>query len=188
MFCPNCGKDNLPDCKYCASCGINLEAVSRAFYTSSVGFYTRFDTALNQLIARYSERVFKNAPTTALSRKRSDSWKLLGEGILTAPVDFVLFWIMLFIVLPLRLLTLLISTPFRLFKKLITEPFRQLMEKNNHPKALASINENQAAENKAKSEMSEWQIGSVISVVEHTTKNLPDYHPPMRSRDKKLND
>jgi hypothetical protein len=95
---------------------------------------------------------------------------------------------MLFIVLPLRWMTLLISTPFRLFKKLITEPFRQLMEKNNHPKALASINENQAAENKAKSEMSEWQIGSVISVVEHTTKNLPDYHPPMRSRDKKLND
>ncbi|HWP41789.1 MAG TPA: zinc ribbon domain-containing protein, partial [Blastocatellia bacterium] len=109
MFCPSCGKDNLPDCKYCASCGINLEPVSRALYTSSVGFFTRFDTALNQLVARYSERVFKNAPTTALSRKLSDSWKTLGQGLVTLPVDFVLFWIMLFVVLPFRLLTLVIS-------------------------------------------------------------------------------
>ena len=172
MFCPNCGKDNLPDCKFCASCGINLEAVSRAFYTSSVGFYTRFDTAINQLIARYSERVFKGAPTAALSRKLSDSWKTFGEGLLSVPVDFVLFWVMLFIVLPIRLLTLIISTPFRL-----------LMDKNNRPKALGSVNESQAAEDKAKSEMSKWQIGSVISVVEHTTKHLPDYSPPMQSRD-----
>ena len=188
MFCPSCGKDNLPDCKFCASCGINLEAVSRALYTSSVGFYTRFDTALNQLISRYSERVFRNSPNTALSRKLSDSWKVFGEGLLTIPVDFVLFWIMLFLVLPLRLLTLILSTPIRLLNRLITAPFKQLMEKNNRPKALPSINENQASEKKAKSEISEWRIDTVISAVEHTTKNLPDYPPPMRRREKQLDD
>jgi hypothetical protein len=152
-------------------------------YTSSVGLYTRFDTALNQLIARYSERVFKSAPTTALSRKQSDSWKVLGEGTLTVTLDFVLFWIMLFIVLPLRLLTLLISTPFNLFNLLITAPFRQLTEKSNRTKAPAAISGKKAADNESKVEMSEWQVGSVISVVEHTTEHLPDYRPPMRSRD-----
>ncbi|HET9530732.1 MAG TPA: zinc ribbon domain-containing protein [Blastocatellia bacterium] len=179
MFCPNCGKDNVPECKFCASCGINLEVVSRALYTSSVGFYTRFDTALNQLIARYSERVFDNAPASALSRRLSDSWKLLGEGFLTVSADFVLFWIMLFVVLPLRLLTLLVSTPFTL---LITAPFRQLMDKGNRPKALARVNENQDAEKKGTGEISEWRVDSAISVVEHTTEHLPDYRPSRRSR------
>src|SRR6185436_19604268 len=118
MFCPSCGKENPVECRFCASCGFNLEVVSRALYTSSVGLYTKFDTALNHLIARYSERVFKNAPTTALSRRLSDSWKVQGEGILTAPVDFALFWLMLFVFFPLRLLTILISTPFRLLTSL----------------------------------------------------------------------
>lgn len=181
MFCPRCGKENPLECKFCASCGFNLEAVSRALYTNSVGFYTRFDTALNQLIARYSERVFKNAPTTALSRKPSDAWKVLGGGILTAPVDFVLFWLMLFVIFPLRLLTLLVSTPFTLLTPMISAPFRQQVEKGNRPKALASIDEIESADNKAKREASEWRIGSAISIVEHTTEHLTDYHRPMRN-------
>src|SRR5436190_21986739 len=109
MFCPSCGKDNPVECKFCAACGFNLEVITRALYTNSVGLYPRFDTALNQLIARYAERVFKNAPTTALSQNLFDSWKVLGEGILTASVDFALFWLMLFVIFPLRLLTLFIS-------------------------------------------------------------------------------
>jgi hypothetical protein len=172
MFCPNCGKDNVPECKFCASCGTNLEVVTRALYTNSVGIYTRFDTALNQLIAHYSERVFKKAPTTALSRRLSDSWKLLGEGILTTPVDFILFWLMLFVVLPLRLLTLIVSTPFIL-----------LMERGNRPKSLPPQSENKAISNDAKSVPSEWTEGSVVSVMEHTTEHLPDYLPPRRGRD-----
>jgi hypothetical protein len=182
MFCPSCGRENPLECKFCASCGFNLEVVSRALYTKSVGFYTRFDTALNKLIARYSERVFRNAPTTALSRKLSDSWKVLGEGILTAPVDFALFWLMLFAIFPLRLLTLLISTPFRLLTS-SASPSGQQME-SNRPKAPASLEEGQSADNRRKSELSEWRIDSAISAVEHTTEHLSDYHGPMRSTGK----
>jgi len=181
MFCPSCGKENPVECRFCASCGFNLEVVSRALYTSSVGLYTKFDTALNQLIARYSERVFKNAPTTALSRRLSDSWKVLGEGILTAPVDFALFWLMLFVFFPLRLLTLLISTPFRILTSLASTPLRRQMEESKRPKALASIDEVQSADNNLKSEISEWRIDSAISAVEHTTEHLSDYNRPMRN-------
>ena len=181
MFCPSCGKENPVECRFCASCGFNLEVVSRALYTSSVGLYTKFDTALNQLIARYSERVFKNAPTTALSRRLSDSWKVLGGGILTAPVDFALFWLMLFVFFPLRLLTLLISTPFRILTSLASTPLRRQMEESKRPKALASIDEVQSADNNLKSEISEWRIDSAISAVEHTTEHLSDYNRPMRS-------
>src|ERR1044072_3865944 len=180
MFCPSCGKENPVECKFCASCGFNLELVSRALYTNSVGLYTRFDAALNQLIARYAARVFKNAPTTALSRKLSDSWKVLLEGILTAPVDFAIFWLMLFVIFPLRLLTLLISSPFRLLTSIVSAPFRRQMEESNRPKAVAAIKEIQSADNKRESELNKWRTDSPISVVEHTTEHLPDYHRPVR--------
>ncbi|HET8671845.1 MAG TPA: hypothetical protein VFM05_14850 [Candidatus Saccharimonadales bacterium] len=55
------------------------------------------------------------------------------------------------------------------------------MEESNRPKALASIEEVQSADNKRKGEVSEWRIDSAISVVEHTTEHLSDYHRPMRS-------
>lgn len=172
MFCPSCGKDNVPECKFCASCGTNLEVVTRALYTNSVGIYTRFDSALNQLIAHYSERVFKKAPTTALSRRLSDSWKVLGQGILTTPVDFILFWLMLFAVFPVRLLTLIFSTPFIL-----------LMQRSNRPKALPPENEKKEISSNSETVPREWTEGSVVSVMEHTTEHLPDYLPQRRSRD-----
>jgi hypothetical protein len=181
MFCPSCGKENPIEGKFCAACGFNLEVVSRALYTNSVGLYSRFDAALNQLISRYSERLFKNAPTTALSRKLSDSWKVLGEGLLTASVDFALFWLMLFVIFPLRFLTLFITTPFRLLTSVVSAPFRRRMGESNHPKALASIEEVQSADNKPRGEISEWRIDSPISVVEHTTERLSEYHRPVRS-------
>jgi hypothetical protein len=181
MFCPSCGKENPVECKFCASCGFNLEVVSRALYTNSVGLYTRFDTALNKLVTRYSERVFKNAPTTALSRKLSDSWKILGEGMLTAAADFALFWLMLFVIFPVRFLTLLISTPFRLLTSVVSTPFRRQMDESNRPTPPALIGKVQSADNKRRSEISEWRIDSPISVVEHTTEHLSDYHRPVRS-------
>ena len=172
MFCPNCGRDNPPECKFCVSCRTNLEVVSRALYTNSVGLLTRMDTALNQLIARYAERVFKGAPATALSRKVSDSWKILGEGFLACVTDFVVFWLMLFAVLPVRLLTLLISTPFRL-----------LIDRSSRPKALPAKSEGRTGGRLQKGEADEWSGGSAVSVVEHTTERLPNYRPPQPGRD-----
>jgi hypothetical protein len=55
------------------------------------------------------------------------------------------------------------------------------MEESNRPKALVAIEEVESADNNRKSEKSEWRIDSAISVVEHTTEHLPDYHRPMRN-------
>ena len=177
MFCPNCGKDNIPECKFCASCGTNLEVVTRALYRDSAGLFTRFDGALHQFIARYAERVFKRAPA-ADSRSLSDGWKVLGQGILTSGVDFLLFWLMLFAVFPLRLLLLLLSTPIRL-----------LTDMSNRPKALALprvrelLSEARDRGDADKVDVGRWQEGRVASVVEHTTEHLREYQPPARGRD-----
>lgn len=113
MFCPTCGKDNALELKFCASCGTNLEAVSHALTGSEDDFFTKMDSGIDQLVGRYSEHVFKNAPQTASERKVSGSWKLLGQAVLTSLVDMLLFFLM-WNLLPLRFLILVISTPFRL--------------------------------------------------------------------------
>ncbi len=69
MFCPTCGKDNSRGRKFCASCGTNLEAISKALSGSTGDFFTKIDAALDQFIARYSEHVFKDAPSNALDRR-----------------------------------------------------------------------------------------------------------------------
>jgi hypothetical protein len=180
MFCPNCGKDNIPECKFCASCGTNLDVVTRALYRDSAGLYRRFDGALHQFIASYAERVFKRAPS-ADSRSLSDSWKVLGQGLLTSGVDFILFWLMLFAVFPLRLLLLLLSTPVRL-----------LTDMSNRPTALAPrearkrMSGVRGRDDGDKVDVGQWPAGRVASVVEHTTEHLQDYHPPSRGRDEAM--
>ena len=177
MFCPSCGKDNIPEVKFCASCGMNLEVVTRALFQNSAGPYTRFDGALHKFIASYAERVFKRAPA-ADSRSLSDRWTVLGQGILTSGVDFILFWLMLFAVFPLRLLMLLLSTPVRL-----------LTDRGNRPKALAPAKslapppEARGPEYADKADLSRWQEGRVASVVEHTTEHLREYQPPAGGRE-----
>ena len=113
MFCPNCGRDNAKERKFCASCGTNLEAISQVLSGSRDDFFTKTDTALDQFIARYAEHVFKNAPSNATERKVGNSWQILGQAVLTSFVDMLLFSLM-WNILPLRFLILLISTPFRL--------------------------------------------------------------------------
>ena len=113
MFCPTCGKDNALELKFCASCGTNLEAVSQALSGREEDFFTKMDTGIDQLVARYSEHVFRNAPQAATERKVSRSWQLLGQAVVTSFLDILLFFLM-WNVLPLRFVILLVSTPFRL--------------------------------------------------------------------------
>ena len=165
MFCPACGKDNAEVVKFCASCGTNLEVISRAMYSSSTGLFARAENALNLVVGRYSERVFRNAPANALSRKLSDSWKFLGQGLITAGVDLVLFWVMVFAVLPVKLLTLLISSPVRL-----------LLERGSRQKALpAAAPPGKGPTSAELKTPEEWEQRQMVSAVEHTTEHLTEF-------------
>jgi uncharacterized membrane protein YvbJ len=74
MFCPNCGKDNLNQQKFCATCGTNLEAVSQLLSGTGSDFFTRIDSGLDQFIAKYAEHIFRDAPSAAIDRSVSHSW------------------------------------------------------------------------------------------------------------------
>jgi len=161
MFCPTCGKDNSHELKFCASCGTNLEVVSQALTGREDDFFTKMDSGIDQLIARYSEHVFRNAPLAASERKVGRSWQLLGQAVLTSVVDLILFTLM-WNLLPLRFCLLVISTPFRL-----------LSERNETPAKTASP----AVEAYKPPELPQpvsqlWLADPVSSVTENTTKNL----------------
>src|ERR1044071_5929445 len=116
MFCPTCGRENPNERKFCSSCGTNLEAVSQVLSGVTTNIFTRLDTGLDQLIARYSEHVFKDAPSNATDRSVGNSWKLLGKGVMTSFVDLLLSLI-IWNVFTLRFQILLFSTPFRLLSR-----------------------------------------------------------------------
>lgn len=163
MFCPNCGRDNSRETKFCASCGTNLEAVSQALSGVRDDFFTKTDAALDQLIARYSEHVFKDAPSRLNGQKVSNSWKILGQGVVTTFADLILFSLM-WNILPLRFLILLISTPI----KLLTQRNRRQMgargglEEDRRHSLVEPISNRKLP-------------GSFLSVSEHTTQNLEEY-------------
>lgn len=166
MFCPTCGRDNLNERKFCGSCGTNLEAVSQVLSGSGSDFFTRLDTSLDQFIARYAEHVFKDAPANATDRSVSNSWKLLGRGVVTSFVDLFLS-LMIWNVFTVRFYILLFSTPFRL----LSERGKRLKTLNDGtdsatPRSLPAPLPNQ------------WLPGSVPSVSEHTTERLQQYRPP----------
>jgi len=169
MFCPACGKENPQERRFCAFCGTNLEIVSRALYNHSLSVFTRIDIALDKLIGRYCERVFKNPPGTSTGRKVSDSWKLLGAALLTLGADFVLFWLMLFLFLPLRLITLFVTTPVRL-----------LLEKANRGKAASSTIEVLTGRGQPAELASSWLADPKPSVVEVETEHFPEPHSTKR--------
>ena len=170
MFCPNCGRDNSRETKFCASCGTNLEAVSMALNGNRDDFFTKTDSALDQLIARYAEHVFKDAPSKLNDRRVSNSWKVLGQGVVTSFVDLILFSLM-WNIIPLRFLMLLISTPIRLLSQ------RSSRQMNT----TAGLEENRQ-QSLVEPLPNRWLPGSFPSVSEHTTQNLEEYTPPERKR------
>lgn len=169
MFCPKCGRDNLTERKFCGSCGTNLEAVSQVLSGSGSDFFTRIDTGLDQFLARYAEHVFKDAPANASDRSVSNSWKLLGRGVLTSVVDLFLS-LMIWNVFVVRFYMLVFSTPFRL-----------LSERSSRLKRLNDVPE-KVTPRGLPEPMGQWLPDSVPSVSEHTTERLQQYHPQRRDQ------
>ena len=172
MFCPTCGRDNLKEQKFCASCGTNLEVVSQALSgTATTNFFTRLDTSLDQFNARYAEHVFKDAPSYAADRSVRNSWKLLGRGVITSLVDLFLS-IFLWNFFILRFHVLWISTPFRL-----------LSERSNKKSLKAGVNTGKPLR-LPEPQQRQWVAGAMPSVSEHTTEHLQEYIAPSpRSHD-----
>jgi hypothetical protein len=170
MFCPTCGRDNSSERKFCVSCGTNLEAVSQALNGSRDNFFTKTDAALDQLISRYAEHIFKDAPSKLNDRKVSGSWKVLGQGVVTTFVDLILFSLM-WNILPLRFLILLISTPFR------------LLSRRGRAQVSAAAKLEEGAEYRSAEPLANrWLPGSIPSVSEHTTQNLEEHRRSERKR------
>lgn len=161
MFCPTCGRDNAAERKFCSSCGTNLEAVSQVLSGGTTNFFTRIDTGLDQLFARYSEHLFKDAPSNAADRKVSNSWKLLGKSVATSFFDLFLAMLM-WNVISLRFQILVISTPFRL-----------LSERSARQKKLAAGLEPDTLPKLPEPPPQRWVAGASVS--EHTTERLQEH-------------
>jgi hypothetical protein len=162
MFCPTCAKENAIGRKFCVACGTNLEAVSQALSGSKTDFFTRTDVALDQLLAKYAEHVFKDAPSNTADTTIGKSWKILGQGVLTALIDMLLFTLM-WNIFPIRFLILLISSPFRL-----------LNERSNRQKIITAEIEKQTPFKLPPQATGEMLPESVASIVEDTTKRLQE--------------
>lgn len=115
MFCPSCGRDNANELKFCASCGTNLEAVSRALADYQENVATRLDASLDHFISRYTEHIFREKATSGESTVLR-SWTLLGQAFLTSLIDLLMFIIM-WNILPARFFLLLITSPIRLLSE-----------------------------------------------------------------------
>lgn len=168
MFCPTCGRDNSNERKFCSSCGTNLEAVSQLLSGGRADFFTRIDSGLDQFIARYSEHIFKDAPSDATDRSVKNSWRLLGKGVVTSFVDLFLS-LVVWNVFTVRFNILWISSPFRL-----------LSERSARQKRLKEGFERDTTNKLLEPPEQKWLPGQVISVSENTTEHLQDYQPPRR--------
>jgi hypothetical protein len=171
MFCPSCGRDNLNEQKFCATCGTNLEAVSQLLYGKEANFFTRMDTSLDHFTARYTEHVFKDAASYAADRSVSNSWKLLGKGILTSFTDlFLAIFLWNFFIF--RFHVLWISTPFRL----LSERGKRSKTSKADVDTKKPLRLPQRADN-------QWISGVAPSVSEHTTERLQEYRPVQHTTD-----
>ncbi len=163
MFCPTCGREDSQGRKFCPACGVNLERVTKALSPGADSLLVKADQAFDRLVARYAGLFFGDAREKALDWRVSHSWRVWGQALLSLPANFILFWVMLFGILPLRLLTLLLSTPFRL-----------LSERSNQQSVASVVKvEDRRAQLQAPPP-GQWLMESVPSAVEHTTMNLPD--------------
>lgn len=165
MFCPTCGKDNPAERKFCSSCGTNLEAISQVLSGGSTNVFTKLDAGLDYFIARYSEHVFKDAAANATDRSVSNSWKLLGKGLVTSFVDLFLA-VFTWNVFAFRFQILWISTPFRLLAE------RSKRQKSVEERIMA------APPLRLPDPQNRWLPGHAPSVSEHTTERLQNYQPP----------
>lgn len=171
MYCPTCGLDNALERKYCSACGTNLEVVSQALSGSADGFFNKMDTSLDQFIARYSEHVFKDAPVKVLDRRISRSWQTLGQGVITALVDLLLFNLMC-VVLPFRFLLLLILTPIGLLTERSKRQQDLAPELTGQKTEVRSQIENKRGMSFVDVLPADLPRSLVPSVTEHTTMNL----------------
>jgi hypothetical protein len=167
MYCPACGREDSQGRRFCPTCGANLERVTRALSPGGDNFLARSDQAFDRLIARYAGLFFGGARDKALDWRVGHSWTLWAQAFFALPANFILFWIMLFGILPLRLLTLLLGSPFRL----LTE--RSNRQATAQVPAPAVKVENRRAQLQAPPPV-QWALDSSPSAVEHTTMNLPD--------------
>jgi hypothetical protein len=153
------------------TCGTNLEAVSQALSGSHGDFWTKTDMALDQFTARYAEHVFKDAPASASSRRVGSSWKILGQGVVTSFVD-MLFFSLMWSLLPLRFFMLLISTPFRLLSQRGRQ--KKIPTADIKPPKISAL-----------PEPPERWLPDMPSISEHTTERLADYAPERRKIEEK---
>jgi hypothetical protein len=167
MFCPACGREDSQGRRFCPTCGANLERVTRALSPGGGSLLVRADRAFDRLVARYAGLFFGGARDKALDWRVSHSWTIWAQALLALPANFILFWIMLFGVLPLRLLTLLLGSPFRLLSERGDQQAAAQI-----PAPVAKV-ENRRAQLLAPPP-GQWALDSGPSAVEHTTMNLPD--------------
>ena len=166
MFCPTCGRDNLLERKFCATCGTNLAAVSQALSGNDDDFFTKIDAGLDHFLGKYAEHVFKNAPANAAEQRIAKSWQVLGQSVLTSIVDLLLFTLM-WNIIPLRFLLLTISTPVR------------LVSQRGRKQALAGA---KGTADLPEAGPGHWLQSPIDSVTEHTTAILGDTeHPKTRA-------
>lgn len=163
MFCPTCGGSNTLERKFCVHCGTNLELVAQALSGGVGSFFNRIDVAIDQLIASYSEHVFKATPSKIGDRGLKEEWKVLGQGVVTSLYDMVLFMLM-WNIFPLRFLMLSFAAPFKLLSRRREEQRTITAEVvTNEPLRLPEAMPEQ------------WAIDAGASISEHTTQSLKEH-------------
>jgi len=175
MFCPACGREDSQARRFCPTCGANLERVTRALSPGGGSLLVRADRALDRLVARYAGLFFGGARDKAHDWRVSHSWTIWAQAFLALPASFILLGIMLFGVLPFRLLTLLLGSPFRLLsergdQQAAAEVSAPIGKMDNRR---AQIQAPPPAQIQAPPP-GQWALDSGPSAVEHTTMNLPD--------------
>jgi hypothetical protein len=158
MFCPNCGRDNSNELKFCASCGTNLDVVSRALTGREDDVVNRLDAQLDHFIGRYAEHIFPEPKTARQENPVVRSWRILGQAFVTSLIDLFMFIIM-WNILPARLMLLLVTSPVRL-----------LMGKNRHSDDLNELEP--AYVSPELDEPAAGFLAAMPSVTEGTTTNL----------------
>ena len=161
MFCPNCGRDDSHQYKFCPTCGTNLDVVTIALTTGEDSIFTRVNKHLDRSVARYADHLFESAAMTAREGQVGSSWRLVGKGVLTFLIDLALLPVMFFF-LPFRLLMLLLYTPLGLLQE------RSERKRSGVP-AVGGASE---SSKRGLPEAGGWRVGSVGSVTENTTVHL----------------